>query len=377
MSDHNQLREMRQIPISFPTLGQKETEYVMDCLNTKWISSVGKYVGLFEQAYAEVAGTKHAISCSNGTAALHLALLGLDLQPDEEVLVPTLTFAACANSVVYCGGTPQLVDIDPEIWCLDASLLESRITPKTRGLIAVHLRGHPADMEAVMDVAQRHGLFVIEDAAQAHGARVNDRPVGSVGDVATFSFFGNKMLTTGEGGMVTTNSDAVAAKIRLLKNQGMTQERRYWHAVVGYNYRLTNIQAAIGLAQVERLEEQLRCHRQVAAWYQEELAGVAGISWQAEKAWAQHAWWQFVVIVDETFAPDRDLVLARLQNAGIDARRIYYPMHQLPIYEQQAAGREFPVADRVAARAICLPTWAGLTREDVRYICECLSDSAS
>lgn len=367
----------RQIPLSFPTLGDKEAKYVMDCLDTKWISSVGKYVGLFEEAYAKVTGTKHAISCSNGTAALHLALLGLDLQPDEEVLVPTLTFAACANSVVYCGGSPQLIDIDRETWCLDASLLESRITPRTRGIIAVHLRGHAADMAAIMDIARRHGLFVIEDAAQAHGGLVNDRPVGSVGDLGTFSFFGNKMLTTGEGGMVTTNDDAVAAKIRLIKNQGMTQERRYWHSVVGYNYRLTNIQAAIGLAQVERLEEQLRGHRQVAAWYQEELAGIKGISWQAEKPWVRHAWWQFVVVIDETFAADRDAVLARLQNAGIDARRIYYPMHQLPIYEKSAAGRAYPVADRVAARAICLPTWAGLTREDVSYVCRSLMDAAS
>jgi perosamine synthetase len=232
-------------------------------------------------------------------------------------------------------------------------------------------------MEAIMDIARRHGLFVIEDAAQAHGALVNGRPVGSVGDIGTFSFFGNKMLTTGEGGMVTTNDDAVAARIRLIKNQGMTQERRYWHDIVGYNYRLTNIQAAIGLAQVERLEEQLRCHRQVAAWYQEELAGIKGISWQAEKPWVRHAWWQFVVVIDETFAADRDAVLARLQNAGIDARRIYYPMHQLPIYEKSAAGHAYPVADRVAARAICLPTWAGLTHEDVRYVCKSLMDSAS
>jgi perosamine synthetase len=369
--------ETRQIPLSFPTLGQKEAEYVMDCLNTKWISSVGKYVGLFERAFAQVAGTKHAISCSNGTAALHLALLGLGLKPDDEVLVPTLTFAACANSVVYCGARPVFLDIDPDIWCIDAGLLERQITPQTRGIIAVHLRGHPADMDAIKGIASRHGLFVVEDAAQAHGARVQGQPVGSVGDVGTFSFFGNKMLTTGEGGMVTTNDDGVAERIRLLKNQGMTQERRYWHSVVGYNYRLTNIQAAIGLAQVERLEDQLRSHRQVAAWYKEELTGIEGLTWQRERTWAHHAWWQFVVVVDEAFAPDRDVVLTKLQAAGIDARRIYYPMHQLPIYEAHAAGRAFPVADRLAARAICLPTWAGLTRDDVRFVCQCLAGTAA
>lgn len=362
----------RKIPLSFPTLGQREVEYVMDCLQSKWISSAGKYVGLFEEAFARVTGSLHAISCSNGTAALHLALLGLELEPGDEVLVPTLTFAACANSVVYCGGKPVLIDVDPTIWCLDPSLLESHITPQTRGIIAVHLRGHPADMDAILDVASRHGLFVVEDAAQAHGARYRGRPAGSIGHVSTFSFFGNKMLTTGEGGMVTTNDARIADRIRLLKNQGMTQQHRYWHPVVGYNYRLTNLQAAIGLAQVERLDAQLQRHREVASWYRQELADVPELRWQVEQPWAHHAWWQFVVVLDESLAPERDGVLAKLQEAGIDARRIYYPMHQLPIYQASARGRSFPVADALAARAVCLPTWAGLTREDVGFVCESL-----
>jgi perosamine synthetase len=362
----------KQIPLSFPTLGDTEAAYVMDCLDTKWISSAGKYVDRFERAFAAVAGTKHAISCSNGTVALHLALLGLDVRPDDEVLVPTLTFVACANAVLYCGAKPVFVDIDPGIWAMDASQIESHITPKTRAIIAVHLRGHPADMAAIQEVAGRHGLPIIEDAAQAHGAQVRGRPVGSIGQVGTFSFFGNKMLTTGEGGMVTTNDDGLAERIRLLKNQGMTQERRYWHPVVGYNYRLTNIQAAIGLAQVERLDSLLACHREVAGWYQEELKNVHGLSWQEERDWAKHAWWQFVVVVDERFAEDRDAVLARLQESGIDARRIYYPMHQQPIFQPFLTGEHYPVADRVAARAVCLPTWAGLSREDVRFVCQCL-----
>jgi perosamine synthetase len=367
--------QKRQIPLSHPTLGAREAEYVMDCLQTNWISSAGKYVERFEQAFTNVTGTRHAISCSNGTAALHLALLGLGLAPGEEVLVPTLTFAACANAVVYCGAKPVFVDIEPDIWCLDPSKLEAHITPRTRGMIAVHLRGHPADMDSITEVARRHGLFVVEDAAQAHGARMRGRPVGSLGDVGTFSFFGNKMLTTGEGGMVTTNDDQMARRIRLLKNQGMTQEKRYWHTVVGYNYRLTNLQAAIGLAQVERLDEQLRRHREVASWYQEELAGVPGLSWQGERDWADHAWWQFVAVIDETFAPDRDAVLEDMQAAGIDARRIYYPMHQLPIYADSANVDRYPVADRLAARAVCLPTWGGLQHEDVRFICEHLLKS--
>ena len=326
----------------------------------------------FEDAFAGVVGTKHAISCSNGTAALHLALLALGVKPGEEVIVPDLTFIACANSVIYCGANPILVDIDPEIWCLDPSKVEEQITPKTRGIIAVHLRGHPADMESIMAIAHRHGLFVIEDAAQAHCATVRGTPVGSIGEVGTFSFFGNKMITTGEGGMVTTNDDAIAERIRLLKNQGMTKDRRYWHPVVGYNYRLTNLQAAIGLAQVERLPEIAACHRQVAAWYQEELQGVSGLSWQQTRTWARHAWWQFVVVVEEEFGEDRDAILARLNEMGIDARRLYYPTHQLPPYAGSAAGRMFPVAEHHAERGICLPTYAGMQRDDVEYVCECL-----
>lgn len=362
--------EKRQIPLSFPTIGEKEAQYVMDCLQSKWISSAGAYVERFERAFAEVTGSRHAISCSNGTAALHLALLALGLQPGEEVITPALTFVACANAITYCGGTPVFADVDPETWCIDPERIERSITSQTRGIIAVHLRGHPADMQAIRAIAQRHGLFVVEDAAQAHGARAHGAPVGSLGDVATFSFFGNKMLTTGEGGMVTTDRDDLAEHIRLVKNQGMTTQKRYWHPVVGYNYRLTNIQAAIGLAQVERLPEQLSRHRDVARWYREALAGVPGLTWQTEQDWALHAWWQFVVVVDESFAPDRDAVLNALQGVGVDARRIYYPMHRVPIYADAAASRRFPVSDRLGDRAVCLPTWAGLTRDDVRFVCD-------
>jgi perosamine synthetase len=285
---------VRHIPISSPVLGEREAAYVMDCLRTNWISSVGEYVERFEHAFAGVVGTAHAISCSNGTAALHLALLAKGVKPLDEVIVPTMTFVAPANAVMYCGATPVLADADPETWCLNVSRLEALITPRTKGIVAVHLRGHPADMVAIMEMARRHGLFVIEDAAQAHGARVGDSSVGSIGDVGTFSFFGNKMITTGEGGIVTTDDDEVASAVRLLKNQGMTKEHRYWHPVIGYNYRMTNIQAAIGLAQVDRLESQVTRHREVAGWYRTALAGTpghgpgmpGGNSWpSSERAW--------------------------------------------------------------------------------------------
>jgi perosamine synthetase len=360
----------RMIPISMPVIGEKEEQYVMDCLRTGWISSVGEYVERFEKVFSEVAGTKYAISCSNGTAALHLALLAMGLKPDEEVLVPDLTFVAPANAVVYCGAKPVFVDVERQTWCMDSAQIESSITSKTRGIIAVHLRGHPSDMGAILAIARRHKLFVIEDAAQAHGAQVRGRAVGSIGQVGTFSFFGNKTITTGEGGMVTTDDDGVAERIRLLKNQGMTRDHRYWHPVIGYNYRMTNIQAAIGVAQVERLHSQVSRHQEVAAWYQEELSDVPGLSWQQEKSWATHSWWQFVALVEPGFGADRDGVITHLQDNGIDARRLYYPLHRLPTYEDASKDRRFPVADYLSDRGVCLPTWSGLTREDVSYICE-------
>jgi perosamine synthetase len=367
----------REIPLSFPAIGEKEVQYVMDCLRTSWISSSGEYVERFEEAFAAIAGTRHAVSCSNGTAALHLALLAMGLSPGDEVLVPALTFVAPANAVVYCGGKPVFVDVERDIWCMDPSQIEERITPKTRGIITVHLRGHPSDMDAILEIAKRHNLFVIEDAAQAHGALARGRPVGSMGRIGTFSFFGNKMITTGEGGMITTDDDQLAGQIRLLKNQGMTRDRRYWHPVVGYNYRMTNIQAAIGVAQTERFETQLSRHREVAAWYQEALAGVPGLTWQKERDWAKHAWWQFVAIVEDDFGSSRDNLISNLRDSGIDARRLYFPLHRLPPYQDVAHNNAFPVADDLASRGVCLPTWSGLQRDDVNYVCDRLKGLAS
>lgn len=359
----------RLLPVAAPVLGGNEVKYVMDCLESTWISSTGKYIEQFEEAFAAFCGVRHAITCSNGTTSLHLALLALGLQPDDEVIVPTLTFVASANAVVYCGATPVFVDVDKDTWNLDPAQIEARITPRTRGIIAVHLAGNPADMDAILAIARRHSLFVLEDAAQAHGAEINGRRVGSLGNIGSFSLFGNKIISTGEGGMITTDDDALASRIRLLKNHGMDPQRRYWHPVVGYNYRMTNIQAAIGLAQIERVDWQLARRREVVDWYYEELAGVGGLSWQIETQSARHVWWMFTAILGEEFPIERDEVIARMQEAGIETRPVVYPMHQLPTYREAARNWSFPVADRLASRGINLPTWAGVTREDVARVC--------
>ncbi len=368
------MTENKFIPVAAPALAGNETAYVMDCLQSTWISSAGKYIDRFEKEFAGFCGVKHALSCCNGTVALHLALLALGIGPGDEVIVPTLTFVATANAVVYCGATPVLIDSEPDTWNLDPKLLEEKITPRTRAIIVVHLYGHPADMDTILGIANRHNLFVIEDAAEAHGAEYKGRKVGSMGHISTFSFFGNKIITTGEGGMVTTNDDALAAKVHQLKGQGMDPKRRYWFTVVGYNYRMTNVTAAIGVAQLEKVDWHLQRRREVASWYMEELAGNPLVLWQPQQPWARHVYWMFTVILDDAVRASRDEVMARLKQSGIETRPVFYPMHVLPPYQQAAAAASFPVADRLAGRGLNLPTWAGLSREDVRRVCAALRD---
>jgi perosamine synthetase len=359
------------IPVAAPSFDGNEKAYVLDCLDSTWISSTGKYLDRFESAFAEFCGVKHAVACSNGTTALHLALVALGVRPGDEVIVPTLTFVATANTVTYCGAQPVFVDAEPDTWTIDAAAIEAKITPRTKGIIVVHLFGHPADMEPIKALARRHGLFVLEDAAQAHGAEYRGRRAGSLGDIATFSFFGNKIVTTGEGGMVVTDDDATAGRMRLLRTHGMDPHRRYWHPVIGYNYRMTNIAAAIGLAQLERVDWQLERRRQLAAWYREELGEADVVTPQAERKWARHVWWMFSVLIGEDTA-DRDDVMNAMRQRGIETRPIVHPLHTLPPYRAATLGQAFPVAESIARRGINLPTWAGLTREQVRRVCETL-----
>jgi len=362
------------IPVAAPSLVGNEKKYVLDCLESTWISSIGKYVDRFEEAFAEFCGVKYAISCSNGTVALHLALLALGVGPGDEVIVPTLTFVATANAVTYCGARPVFVDSEPETWNLNPELLEEKITPRTKGIIAVHLYGHPVDMDPVLDIAQGHGLFVLEDAAEAHGAEYKGKRVGSIGNIATFSFYGNKIITTGEGGMVVTNDEELARKVRQLKGQGMDPERRYWFPIVGYNYRMTNIQAAIGLAQLEKANWHIERRREVASWYYERLKGVQGLTLPVEKEWAKNVYWMFSIVLDDNLSLSRDEVMAALEAQGIQTRPFFYPMHTLPPYQGMGGKDQFPVADRLAARGINLPTWAGLQEEDVDFVCKTLTE---
>jgi perosamine synthetase len=360
----------RFISVAAPALVGKEKQYVMDCLESNWISSNGQYIKRFESAFAEFSGVKHALSCCNGTVALHLALLALGVGPGDEVIVPSLTFVATANAVTYCGARPVFVDSEPETWNIDPTLIEEKITPRTKGVIVVHLYGHPADMDLVQTIAHQHGLFIIEDAAEAHGAKYKGQRVGSLGDIATFSFYGNKIITTGEGGMVVTNDDTLASRVQQIKGQGMDPNRRYWFTMVGYNYRMTNIAAAIGLAQLEKADWHIARRREIAAQYSRRLKGLPGIMLQPEKPWAYNVYWMNSVVLDDNLMLSRDAVIAKLAKMGIETRPFFYPMHTLPIYQDLAKGQGFPVAERLAAQGINLPSSATLCDEDVVFICE-------
>lgn len=364
---------MKRISVAEPKLAGNERKYVLDCLDTNWISSNGKYIGAFEQAFATFCGTKHAIAANNGTTALHLALVALDLQPGDEVIIPTVTYIATANAVRYCGATPVLVDVCADTMNIDPKEVEKKITKRTRGIIPVHLYGHPADMDSINAIARQHDLWVLEDAAEAHGAEVNGKRVGNLADCATFSFFGNKIITTGEGGMITTNDDELAARLRLYRGQGVDPNRRYWFPVVGYNYRMTNIQAAIGLAQMESVDQALEDRRVLSRLYDEALAPLKDVLvLPVTHPGMRHVYWMYTVFLREGDESRRNNVMAALDQADIETRPVFYPMHVLPPYQEKAI---YPVADLWAQRGMNLPTHQYLTKADVDRIAATLAQA--
>jgi len=365
----------RLIPVAAPVFAGNEKAYVLDCVESSWISSAGKYVEEFERAFAGFCNVRHAVSCSSGTAALHVALLALGIGTGDEVIVPTLTFVATANAVTYCGARPRFVDIDPDSWTINPGLIEAKINTRTKAILPVHLYGHVANMDAITEIARRHNLFVVEDAAEAHGAEFRGRRVGSLSDVAAFSFYGNKIISCGEGGMVVSDSDEIAQIAAQLRGQGVDVKKRYWFPVVGYNYRMPNLTAAVGLAQLERIDWHLDRRRVVASRYREVLSEEAGISWQVAKEGSGSVDWMFTITLDESIRADRDVIMAKLFERGVETRPVFYPMHVLPPYREAAQeDGPFPVADRISQAGLSLPTWAGLEREDVDYVCDALRE---
>lgn len=354
------------IPVSEPSITQKEIDYVLDAVKSGWVSSLGEYITKFEQEFAKYIGVKYALTTSNGTVALHLALVSLGIGQGDEVLVPDLTFVATANAVTYTGATPVFVDVDPETWCIDPDDAAKKVTSRTRAIIPVHLYGHPADMDAINQIAQEYGLYVIEDAAEAHGAEYKGKKVGSLGTCGIFSFYGNKIITTGEGGMITTNDEKLYEKAKHLRDHAMSKEKRYWHTEIGYNYRMTNIQAALGLAQLERIGELIEKKRQIFNWYREYLGTIEEIRLNPEKTWAKNVFWMICTVLEEgKLKTTRNDLMNKLKKKGIDTRPFFYPISQMPMYN---CNKVNPVTSIISSNGLNLPSGINLKKVDVEYI---------
>jgi perosamine synthetase len=353
------------IPIAEPSLGEREVELVSDAVRSGWVSSIGEYVTAFEEELASRCGVAYAIATSNGTTALHLALAVAGIGPDDEVIVPSLTFVATAAAVRYVGASPVLAESDPSHWCVDPEDAANRITPRTRALVAVDLYGHPADMNTLAELASEHDLVLIEDAAESLGADYRGRPAGGLGLLGVLSFYGNKLITTGEGGAVLTDDPALAERARLLRDHAMDPKRRYWHGEIGFNYRITNMQAALGVAQLERLDEFLDRKRTIAAVYRAGLQDIPGVTLQEEADWATSSWWMTTLRIDAACGVDRDEVAARLRADGVDSRPAFVPLHLLPHLQQDSA---LPVAEAVGAEGLSLPSSTSLTDSELDHV---------
>lgn len=348
-----------------PSLNGNEKKYVNECLDSTWISSKGKFVNEFEKAFSGYIGVKHGTGVCNGTVAIHLALVALGLGKGDEVIVPTFTYIASANPILQVGATPVFADSRADTWQLDAEDVKAKITPKTKAIMVVHPYGHPCDMDAIMAIAKDFNLFVIEDCAEAIGSEYKGKKVGSFGDVACFSFFGNKTITCGEGGMVLTNSDYLYGRLVHFKGQGLAKYREYWHDTMGYNYRMTNIEAAIGLAQFEQVEDFISRKQNVARWYKEKLKNLP-VKFHDAVGKVRHTWWMCSILVGSE--SEREDLRNYLKDQGIETRPTFYPIHTMPIYAQKY--ERHPVAEDIALRGINLPSYPALEEMDVDYICE-------
>jgi perosamine synthetase len=354
------------IPISQPRISQREIDYVTDAVKSGWVSSLGAYVDKFERDFAAFCGTRYAVSVSNGTAGLHLALKSLGIGAGDEVIIPDLTFVATANAVVTAGAVPVMVDVRGDSYCIDPARIAEAVTPRTKAVIPVHLYGHPADMTAISALAEKHGFAVIEDAAEAHGASIGKRRVGGFGACGVFSFYGNKIITSGEGGMITTDDEALYQKTRYLRDHAMSKEVRYWHTEVGYNYRITNIQAALGLAQLEQIEDFIAERDTILGWYRRALEP-HGIACNPCIG-ARPVNWISCAVVEGLNRERRDAVSVALRERGVDTRPFFYPVSMFPMY-RRAEMIATPVAHRLSESGFNLPTFIGITEKDVSDIC--------
>ncbi|MGZ6346577.1 MAG: DegT/DnrJ/EryC1/StrS family aminotransferase [Anaerolineales bacterium] len=364
------------IPVNEPRIGPHEMEYVTECLQTGWISSEGRFIKAFEQAWAEYCGMKYGVALSNGTTALQLAVECLDLLPGDEIIMPTFTIISCAQAVTYNGGVPVLVDCDPRTWCMDVNQIEAKITPRTRAIMPVHIYGHPVDMDPVREVARRHNLVIIEDAAEAHGGEYKGARCGGLGDINCFSFYANKIVTTGEGGMVLTNSAAWSDRLQSLRNLCFQKERRFYHTSLGHNFRMTNIQAALGLAQVENVDTAIRQKRWMGQEYTERLSRFKSLQLPVEEAWAKNVYWMYGLVLDKSTGMTAEDFAKRLAARGIMTRPFFLGMHEQPVFLSRGlfSGEHYPVAENIARQGLYLPSGLSLTAGQLDEVCNIVGE---
>jgi perosamine synthetase len=365
------------IPVNEPLLTEADYASVMDALRSGWISGAGPHVEAFESRWAAYCGRKHGIALANGSVALQVAVALLDLQPGDEVIMPTFTIISCAVPVVLAGATPVLVDAEPQTWTMNVDQVESRITPRTRALMPVHIYGHPANMDPLLDLAERYNLAMVEDAAEAHGAEYRGRRAGGFGTSSTFSFYANKLITTGEGGMLLVDDDGLADRARRQRNLGFQPGRRFLHNELGFNFRLTNLQAALGLTQVERMGEIVERKRRLGQAYTERLSEMAGIELQVQQPWAKSVYWMFGLVVGEETGLDAAEFGRRLAERGVETRPFFLGMHQQPVLRERGlfAGESYPVAERIARQGLYLPSGLGLEESQIDEVCHAVGEA--
>ncbi|MDP3791553.1 MAG: DegT/DnrJ/EryC1/StrS family aminotransferase [Candidatus Omnitrophota bacterium] len=363
------------IPVNEPLMGKKELQYITDCVKSGWISSKGKYIKSFEEEFAKFCGVRYGISTTNGTAALHLALACLGIKKGDEVIMPTFTMIATAYAVLYLGAKPVFIDSEDRTWNMDVSDIEEAVNSKTRVLLPVHIYGHPVNMDPIIKLSKKYGIFIVEDAAEAHGARYKNKLCGSMGDINSFSFYANKIITTGEGGMVVTNNRKLAERARLLKDLSHSPGQRFLHTELAYNYRMTNMQAAIGLAQIENANSLIARKRRIAGLYYENLKDVEGLRLPLEEKWAKSVYWMYSVLVEEDFGLTRDRFRTELLKEGIETRSFFIPMHRQPVIQKLGLvdkKKRYPVSDYISDHGLYLPTGLALKDKNILFICEAI-----
>ena len=360
------------VPVNEPVITDAAKKYVTEAVETGWVSSGGKNIAAFEEKFAQYIGVKHAITTTSGTASLHLALVALGIGPGDEVILPAFTMAACLNAVLYTGATPVLIDSEPETFNLDTAQLFDHISPKTKAIMPVHIYGHACDMDSVLDAAKQHDIAVVEDAAEVHGGTYHGKMCGSMGDIGCFSFYGNKIITTGEGGMVVTDDDELASHMRSLKDLAHHPEKRFWHDRMGFNYRMTNMQAGLGLGQLENIDKFLAHKKWMGEEYTKRLGDISGLRLPITKDGVTNVYWMYSVLVEDDFGMSRDDLRAALKEKGVDTRDFFFSLASMELAATARKDDSYPIAEDISQRGFYLPSGLALSEEQLSYVCETL-----